>query len=115
MAHVMALFNGPLRYTVDTINNRTDILPNITLGYVILDSCSKDLAGLAQTLKFVPISDNNNTILWPRNLEKDNIFISGKMMDGIKILYVSIQPVPSSRNNLQTTLRFCQINPGNTM
>ncbi|CAH1779070.1 unnamed protein product [Owenia fusiformis] len=41
-------------YTVDELNSRDDILPNITLGFVILDMCRKDTTALAQALHFAP-------------------------------------------------------------
>ena len=39
------------------VNSRTDILPNITLGLVILDDCGSELAALAQSLRFLPLAD----------------------------------------------------------
>ena len=44
------------RYVIADVNSRVDILPNITLGLVILDDCGRDLAALAQTLRFLPIA-----------------------------------------------------------
>ena len=45
------------RYVIADVNSRMDILPNITLGLVILDDCRRDLGALAQTLRFLPIAD----------------------------------------------------------
>ena len=45
------------RYVIADVNSRVDILPNITLGLVILDDCGRDLASLAQTLRFLPLAD----------------------------------------------------------
>ncbi len=42
-------------YTVNEINNRHDLLPNITLGFVIFDECSWDLGALSKSLYFLPI------------------------------------------------------------
>lgn len=43
-------------YAVDLINNNTSILPNITLGVHILDTCSKDTYALNQSLEFIRVS-----------------------------------------------------------
>ena len=45
------------RYVIADVNSRADILPNITLGLVILDDCGSELAALAQSLRFLPIAD----------------------------------------------------------
>ncbi len=44
-------------YAIDEINSRNDILPNITLGYVILDTCNRDLSALGQVMHFVPLTE----------------------------------------------------------
>lgn len=40
-------------YAVDQINSDPDLLPNITLGVRILDTCSRDTYALEQSLTFV--------------------------------------------------------------
>lgn len=40
-------------YAIDEINNRTDLLPNITLGATVIDSCSSDTYALEQSMEFV--------------------------------------------------------------
>ncbi|MGH0167743.1 UNVERIFIED_CONTAM: hypothetical protein FKN15_008738 [Acipenser sinensis] len=40
-------------YAVDRINNDPELLPNITLGARILDTCSRDTHALEQSLTFV--------------------------------------------------------------
>ena len=42
------------KYAIEQLNNRDDILENITLGYVIMDTCGTDLAALARSLYFIP-------------------------------------------------------------
>ncbi len=42
-------------YAIDMINYRTDILPNVSLGFVALDDCFWDLAALAKALYFLPV------------------------------------------------------------
>lgn len=40
-------------YAIDEINKSPDILPNITLGALIIDSCSSDTYALEQSMEFV--------------------------------------------------------------
>lgn len=40
-------------YAVDKVNNDTHLLPNITIGVQILDTCSRDTYALNQSLQFV--------------------------------------------------------------
>lgn len=58
-------------YALDKINKDATLLPNITLGLVILDDCRKTEVALARTLQF-SLNDNNNngkqTIL-PDNID----------------------------------------------
>ncbi len=41
------------KYAIAEINNSTTILPNISLGYVMIDTCTTDLVALARTLNFI--------------------------------------------------------------
>lgn len=40
-------------YAIDLINEDRNILPNITLGTLIIDSCSSDTYALEQSMEFV--------------------------------------------------------------
>lgn len=40
-------------YAVDEINKSPDLLPNVTLGTLIIDSCSSDTYALEQSMEFV--------------------------------------------------------------
>ena len=42
-----------MAFAVREINAREDILPNVTLGFVIMDDCSKDTTALARSLHFI--------------------------------------------------------------
>ena len=42
------------RSTLEEVNSRSDLLPNVTLGYVIHDTCWSDLAALAKAQLLVP-------------------------------------------------------------
>ena len=44
-----------VRYAIHLINNRTDILPNITLGFTFLDDCYNDETALGRALQYVPV------------------------------------------------------------
>ena len=43
-----------IKFAVENINQRTDILNNVTLGYVILDDCTSTTMALARALQFMP-------------------------------------------------------------
>lgn len=43
-----------LPFVVKQTNARTDILPNITLGYVVLDGCQRDVTALGKALSLIP-------------------------------------------------------------
>lgn len=40
-------------YAIDQINKDENLLPNITLGTVVIDSCSSDTYALEQSMEFV--------------------------------------------------------------
>lgn len=42
-----------MMYALDIINEDADLLPNVTLGSLILDSCSSDTYALEQSMEFV--------------------------------------------------------------
>ena len=58
-------------FGIKEVNKRNDILPNITLGFVILDDCTNDRVSLARAMSFIPrkthdyhtctVYHNNNT------------------------------------------------------
>lgn len=42
-----------MMYAVDRINNDTSLLPNITIGVHVLDTCSRDTYALEQSMDFI--------------------------------------------------------------
>ncbi|KAH8272471.1 hypothetical protein KR044_007720, partial [Drosophila immigrans] len=46
-------------YAIDRVNNDTNLLPGISIGVHILDTCSRDTYALNQSLQFVRASLNN--------------------------------------------------------
>ncbi|XP_014665419.1 PREDICTED: metabotropic glutamate receptor-like [Priapulus caudatus] len=49
-------------YAVEKINNDSEILPGITLGYTIYDSCQKDTIAIARALNFIKIRDDPQNV-----------------------------------------------------
>ncbi|KAK6187277.1 hypothetical protein SNE40_005341 [Patella caerulea] len=50
-----------IAFAVEEINSRDDLLPNKTLGFVILDDCAKDTTALTRALHFVQTSSLNGS------------------------------------------------------
>ena len=40
-------------YAVQEINNDTTVLPNVTLGFAIVDDCNKDTTAMTRALQFI--------------------------------------------------------------
>ena len=59
----VAIMNIPrvesVLYTTEQINARADLLPNITLGVAVFDSCKKDTTALASAVQLIPASDGS--------------------------------------------------------
>ena len=55
-SNLFTLRTSDFCYVLDDPNGRFDVLPNITLGFVTLDDCQRDVVGFDESLKFLPIS-----------------------------------------------------------
>ncbi len=49
------------KYAIQEVNARPDILPNVTLGYLVMDTCMRDMVALARALHFMTEED---TYVW---------------------------------------------------
>lgn len=47
-------------FGIQEINKRSDILPNITLGFVIMDDCTSENVALARAMSFLPRSKESH-------------------------------------------------------
>ncbi len=47
-------------YAIDRVNMRSDLLPNITIGFAIMDDCNNDLAALARSYFFLHVDNGLN-------------------------------------------------------
>ncbi len=56
------IFMEAFARTIDEINSREDILPNITLGYIAYDACFDAMTTLGQALKLVPSANGHRNI-----------------------------------------------------
>ncbi|XP_059161880.1 metabotropic glutamate receptor 4-like [Physella acuta] len=52
-------YTESVAFAVQAVNDRPDLLPNITLGYHILNDCTLAAVALAQSLSFIPRSDES--------------------------------------------------------
>ena len=50
MQNVMAI-----NYVIDKANSNPNVLPNVTLGFVIVDDCANPMTSLARALQFGPV------------------------------------------------------------
>lgn len=56
-----------MRFSVEEINNSTDLLPNVSLGYEIFDHCS-DIQSFPAILKILSVND----LIQPWNTGNNN-------------------------------------------
>ncbi|KAH9514710.1 Metabotropic glutamate receptor 1 [Bulinus truncatus] len=66
-------------FAVKKINEEKQLLPNMTLGYAILDDCVKESAAVAQALKFIPRRHCKNMTLLDSGKQYDVVGVIGPM------------------------------------
>ena len=74
-------------YAIERINNDTHLLPNISLGYVILDECYKATTAVSRAAHFIPVSTNEKS---PQCSNKDTSFPFYDVVGVVGCLYSSI-------------------------
>ncbi|XP_059138875.1 metabotropic glutamate receptor 3-like [Physella acuta] len=52
-------FSESVAFAVEEVNKREDLLPNVTLGFYAVDDCALPAMSLAQSLSFLPRSDES--------------------------------------------------------
>ncbi|GAB0098135.1 Metabotropic glutamate receptor [Sergentomyia squamirostris] len=70
-------------YAIDLINNDPQLLPNITLGALIIDSCSSDTYALEQSMEFVRYYMNQDMSEYKCENGKPPTFIPHKPVSGV--------------------------------
>lgn len=107
-----------MMFAIDKINSNDEILPGITIGANILDTCSRDTYALNQSLQFIKSSLNNmdssmfecpNTLVLPTI--KKNYNNSGPIVGVIGGSYSSVSLQVA---NLLRLFRIPQISPAST-
>ena len=54
------LFGETMVFAIDQINKNDSILPNITLGFAIMDTCSSTMNAMGRSMYFLPYDEENN-------------------------------------------------------
>ncbi|XP_025264980.1 metabotropic glutamate receptor 8 isoform X1 [Camponotus floridanus] len=70
-------------YVLDQINNDTELLPNTTLGALILDSCSSDTYALDQSMEFVRSYMNQDISEYKCENGKKPTYVPHKPVSGV--------------------------------
>lgn len=75
---------------IDEINSNPDLLPNVTLGALVIDSCSSDTYALEQSMEFVRSYMNQVTypvLLSSMELQTANAYVAVLRYRSIKCLH----------------------------
>ncbi len=74
-SHLMGPFGAEsplaMKIAVRGINDNPSILPNISLGFVIMDDCAKDTTALARSIAFLPKSSGFSVVEEKRGTGKN--------------------------------------------
>ncbi|ESO94405.1 hypothetical protein LOTGIDRAFT_145056 [Lottia gigantea] len=120
-------FVEALVYSVNEINNNSNILPNITLGFAILDDCLKETTTIAQSLSFVPepqscqetCANNTKMTSTPRydvvgvvgSLKSSNSIAAASLLGPIQIPQVSYSSTSDELSNKELYPYFLRVVP----
>ncbi|XP_055867740.1 metabotropic glutamate receptor 4-like [Biomphalaria glabrata] len=109
-------------YAVDEINRSPALLPNITLGYAIVDDCVKESAAVAQALRFLPrrncttmeINDNSDQydvvgVIGPER--SDNSLAVSLVLGPVKIPQISFLSSSDELSNKDLHSYFLRMIP----
>ena len=75
----MALYQSAhgVAFAINQINKRHDILPNVTLGYVILDDCGNHISAIPRMVQLLPVQERD---------KKDRTLTTGRNYDVTAII-----------------------------
>ena len=99
-------------YAIDLINQDTKILPNLTLGVNILDTCSKDTYALNQSLEFIRVSLDDTSGLECADGTQPRVKYRAKPVRGV--IGGSYSSVSLQVANLFRLFRIPQVSPAST-
>ncbi|XP_076042136.1 metabotropic glutamate receptor-like [Oratosquilla oratoria] len=101
-------------YAVDLINNDTNLLPNITLGVNILDTCSTDSYALNQSLEFIRASLNTMDTAGLQCSDGKEPKMKYRVMPVRGVIGGSYSSVSLQVANLFRLFRIPQVSPAST-
>ena len=99
-------------YAIDLINQDSRILPNLTLGVNILDTCSKDTYALNQSLEFIRVSLDDTSGLECADGTQPRVKYRAKPVRGV--IGGSYSSVSLQVANLFRLFRIPQVSPAST-
>lgn len=70
-------------YAIDEINNNQELLPNITLGALVIDSCSSDTYALEQSMEFIRSYMNQDMSEYKCESGKPPLFVPHKPVTAV--------------------------------
>ncbi len=96
-------------YAINQVNRSPLILPNVSLGFVILDDCMKPTTALAQTLHFMPLNTRPSD-----RCERNCYHQSHTFYDVIGVIGAESSPSSIMMANLLGIFEIPQLSPTST-